>query len=146
MYSLTTADATETAARALSDIAEYFALGARSCNGTSSTARREAALRVAALEALEALDSIEADDDGPMPANVARTAMKPLVELLGLVDEPAPAAWETPVDVLALSLPPLAGGAPFEPSEEDWEDFAAWCDSVDRERDVDAIHRDMYGY
>ncbi|MDR3621568.1 MAG: hypothetical protein P4L85_19610 [Paludisphaera borealis] len=32
----------------------------------------------------------------------------------------------TPTDVLALSLPPVSGGAPsFEPSEADWDDYFA---------------------
>lgn len=51
---------------------------------------------------------------------------------------PAPLVIETPIEVLAASLPAISGGAPYEPSQEDWEEFAAWSDSLDDGRDWDA--------
>lgn len=51
---------------------------------------------------------------------------------------PAPLVIETPIEVLAASLPAISGGAPYEPSQEDWEEFAAWSGSLDDGRDWDA--------
>lgn len=37
----------------------------------------------------------------------------------------------TPLEVLALSPPPLSGDAPFEPTEEDWDDYRAHSPAAD---------------
>lgn len=36
----------------------------------------------------------------------------------------------TPLDVLAINLPLIAGGAPFEPSEEDWREHGRWSEGL----------------
>lgn len=44
--------------------------------------------------------------------------------------EQADVAWlnENP------TLPPISGGSPepFEPSDEDWDDYHAWCEHIER--------------
>lgn len=61
----------------------------------------------------------------------------------------------TPLSVLAAdmaAMPPIAGGAPYEPSEADEAclEYEAWLDALEAGRDwdheADAIHRDLYGF
>jgi hypothetical protein len=40
-------------------------------------------------------------------------------------------SWAGRGDDVTL-LPPIAGGAHFEPSESDWESYRSWADAVDR--------------
>lgn len=38
----------------------------------------------------------------------------------------------TPLSVLELDLPPIAGGSPeFEPAPEDWAEYSTWCDHIE---------------
>jgi hypothetical protein len=52
--------------------------------------------------------------------------------LADLADAPRPgigeSAWHA---MMAESLPPIAGGAPFEPSPEDWADYHRTFDEID---------------
>lgn len=114
MYPITDLAAIESAEAALAAVAEHFALAARSTNGTSLHARKEAALRVQALEALEALATIDAGDSFA----------------------PEPTDWTpTPLGVLAASLPPLVGGAPcYEPTAADLDEYERWLDSLPADR------------
>lgn len=125
MYTISTLHAIEAAEAALANIAEHFAREAQSTNATSSRARRAAALRVRAIEALEALATIDADD---------------------IAD---PVDWTpTPDDVLALdAMPPITGGAPepFEPTQADWEDYAAWSGSLGDGPITDQDHQAVHG-
>lgn len=79
--------------------------------------------------------------DPPLPK---RGPIRPLLEVLAerglLDDEPdyEDSAPLTPLDVLAADfvLPSISGGAPFEPSDQDWQDYADWCDGRLDERDL----------
>jgi hypothetical protein len=53
------------------------------------------------------------------------------------------------VAVDPTDLPPIAGGAPFEPTAEDWDDYHAWCARVDMAEALRAAGRRreaMHGY
>lgn len=58
-------------------------------------------------------------------------------------DRADPAEWPcwTPDDVLALSLPSISGGAPFEPSPADWDDYFAHRGADDDGRYTEADAR-----
>lgn len=71
----------------------------------------------------------EPDADGPTPDDVLELddANREHDELRELVD--------------AFELPAISGGAPFEPSEADWEDFHSWVDATDDGRFTEADAR-----
>ena len=45
-----------------------------------------------------------------------------------------------------VEVAPLAGGAPFEPSPEDWADYHAHFDAADREIEGDGPEPPLWGY
>lgn len=54
----------------------------------------------------------------------------------GLDDFEDAAEWQslgdTPIDVLAMSLPPISGGSDeADPSPQDWADYCSWREAID---------------
>ena len=124
MYQTNSASASIAAESLLSVVARWFELGLRDGNQSSVVAQRERALRDECLAAAADL-------------RAAR---------LGLPTIPAsPAADWTPLEVLAATMPPIAGGAPFQPTREDWDDYAAWSDSLGAGPLTDADHIAVHG-
>jgi len=138
MYSIIDLHAIESAEAALAAVAEYFGLASRSSNGTSIASRREDALRVQALAALEALATIDTDTEPVDPRLPILSTAKPLAELLlerGFDPTAPEPADETPLEVLAASLPPLAGGAPcYGPTTADLDEYELWLNTLDADR------------
>jgi hypothetical protein len=74
-----------------------------------------------------------------------RTLTMKFFDVAALPDPTPDQNWKGRTDAVTL-LAPIAGGsddeppiieAPFEPSEEDWADNRAWCETVDR---IDAFN------
>jgi hypothetical protein len=61
-------------------------------------------------------------------ADVAALEAEERERLADLCDAPD-AAWHR---MMAESIPAISGGAPFEPSPEDWEDYRRAFDEIDR--------------
>ena len=79
----------------------------------------------ALADALEALDALADVVDGKAPARRIGDGIEADFEL---TDESDPETWpawtDVPVELLALSLPPISGGAPtYEPTPDDWLDY-----------------------
>jgi hypothetical protein len=53
------------------------------------------------------------------------------------------------LDLAELGLAPIAGGGPFEPTQSDWDDYAAWAREVDARQEIEAAEdrmNPMWGY
>lgn len=47
---------------------------------------------------------------------------------------------------LIEAVPPVAGGGPFEPSAEDWDDYRRHCEEMDRRERERERHGPEWGY
>ena len=51
-----------------------------------------------------------------------------------------------PVPEPSATPQPIVGGAPFEPTAEDWADYHAWSEAADREIEGDGPEDPIWGY
>lgn len=103
----------------LEELADWFRRAARNGNPGSTVRLREAGFAEKCLETLRLLQ--EFSDAATIEPHV-REAAELAADFNGLV----------PIEVLALSLPPIAGGAPvaYEPTPADWAclEYETWLD------------------
>lgn len=134
----------------LEELADWFRRSAQNGNPGCSVRLRQAGFAERCRATLQLLHEFS---DAATVEPRARAA-EPMGDYVGPV----------PIEVLALNIPPIAGGAPaYEPTaeeerdwtpmslgldrepiddrtDEDWDEYAKWSHAQD------AAHRDLYGY
>lgn len=86
------------------------------------------------------VESIPSSDNGM----AKRTIGDGIADDFELLSDEWQALGDVPIDVLAMSLPPISGGAPdYEPTTQDWAEFGLWSDAIDRaDRESWIAHND----